>query len=88
MNSSAVDARVVIAVEKILDAGCVIYSEKVGDTFRVEITTPSFTIHENTSVILKEPAETYHGQGSTFPEAFKDANRQVPTGPADIKMVA
>ena len=70
MSSSAVDARVVIAVSKILDAGCVIYSEKLINQFHVLISVPD--------------EESFSGWGKSFPEAFNDAYRQLPEREAAV----
>lgn len=80
MNSSAVDARLVIATEKLLDDGAVIYSCKDSESgkYLVRISLPK--VLETLGVTLVELAESdcYDGSGSTFTQAFNNAYNQVP----------
>ena len=62
MTSSAVDARVVIAVDKLLNDGAILFCERIGDRFMVRITLN----------------ELYCGCGPTFVEAFNHAYGKVP----------
>lgn len=71
MSSSAVDARFVIALEKILDAGCAINSDpKMGNLYYFEISTPD--------------GESFAGWGKTVPLAFQDAYRQLPDDTQEV----
>ncbi len=77
MASSAADARAVIAVEKLLCDGAVIYSEQVGGQFFFKITVPAFTMTMGTTT-ASEPGEEYTGWGATLTDAINDAYQQLP----------
>ena len=69
MDSSAVDGRVVIATGKLLDAGCVIYSEKVNLFYFVQINVPDEKIRDGIN---------YEAYGVTFVQAFNEAYNRLP----------
>jgi hypothetical protein len=77
LASSAADARVVVAVEKLLQAGCVLYSAKANTGFYVEITEPA-CVGETIGGFVTVPGNSYSGFGMSFTEAFNDAYRQLP----------
>ena len=83
MSSSAVDARTVIAVEKILDAGHSIYAEKIDGMFAVKINVlpETFKIGD---VEVTDLSTFVVGTGRTFPEALKDAHQQLPDDPEQV----
>jgi hypothetical protein len=64
-SSSARDARAVITVENLMNAGAVIKSSRQGDgMFHVVVAMPRF--------------ENFHGYGLTFPDALHSAHSKMP----------
>ena len=77
MPTSAADARIVIAVEKLLRDGVVMFSEQVGGQFFVKLSLPAVTMRLG-AFNASEIGEEFSGWGPTFTEAFNDAYRQLP----------